>query len=232
MCERLENANRALVGATDGDLSRGIAFPTGYSLNHVAAHYTPNKGDKTVLGYDDVRKVDFGTQINGHIIDCAWTAHFNPKLDPLVEAVRAATNEGIKTAGIDTRFCDVGEAVQEVMERHEVEIDGKTHPVKPVRNLHGHSIAPYQIHAGKSVPIVKGGEQTKMEEGEFYAIETFGSTGKGFVIEHMECSHYMKDFDARNVTLRSAKARSLLKTIDKNFGTLACCRRFLDRLCE
>jgi len=44
----------------------------------------------------------------------------------------------------------------------------------------GHSIAPYQIHAGKSVPIVRGGETTKMEEGEFYAIETFGSTGKGY----------------------------------------------------
>lgn len=44
--------------------------------------------------------------------------------------------------------------------------------------MNGHSIGPYQIHAGKSVPIVKGGEQTKMEEGEFYAIETFGSTGK------------------------------------------------------
>lgn len=28
-----------------------------------------------------------------------------------------------------------------------------------------------QIHAGKSVPIVKGGESTKMEEGEFFAIE-------------------------------------------------------------
>jgi methionine aminopeptidase len=33
-----------------------------------------------------------------------------------------------------------------------------------VRNLNGHSIAPYVIHAGKSVPIVKGGEATKMEE--------------------------------------------------------------------
>ena len=43
----------------------GIAFPTGCSLNHVAAHYTPNKGDKTVLGYDDVMKVDFGTHVNG-----------------------------------------------------------------------------------------------------------------------------------------------------------------------
>lgn len=232
MCERLENANRALIGAKDGDLSRGIAFPTGCSLNHVAAHYTPNKGDNTVLGYDDVMKVDFGTQINGRIIDCAWTVHFNPKFDPLVNAVKAATNEGIKTAGIDVRLCDVGAAIQEVMESYEVELDGKVYPIKSIRNLHGHSIAPYQIHAGKSVPIVRGGEQTKMEEGEFYAIETFGSTGKGFVIEDLECSHYMKDFDARRVNMRSAKARSLLATIDKNFGTLAFCRRFLDRLGE
>jgi methionine aminopeptidase len=28
---------------------------------------------------------------------------------------------------------------------------------------------------------VKGGDQTKMEEGETFAIETFGSTGKGYV---------------------------------------------------
>ena len=49
--------------------------------------------------------------------------------------------------------------------------------VKSIRNLNGHSIGPYQIHAEKSVPIVKGGEQTKMEEGEFFAIETFASTG-------------------------------------------------------
>lgn len=41
----------------------------------------------------------------------------------------------------------------------------------------------------------QGGEQIKMEENEFYAIETFGSTGKGFVHDDMECSHYMKDFD-------------------------------------
>ena len=35
--------------------------------------------------------------------------------------------------------------------------------VKSIRNLNGHSIAPYQIHAGKTVPIVKGGEATRME---------------------------------------------------------------------
>lgn len=66
-------------------------------------------------------------------------------------------------AGIDVRLCDVGEAIQEVMESYEVELDGKTYTVKPIRNLNGHSIAPYRIHAGKTVPIVKGGEATKME---------------------------------------------------------------------
>jgi len=35
--------------------------------------------------------------------------------------------------------------------------------VKSIRNLNGHSLGPYEIHAGKTVPIVKGGEQTKME---------------------------------------------------------------------
>ena len=41
----------------------GLAFPTGCSLNHCAAHYTPNAGDNTVLQYDDVMKVDFGTHV-------------------------------------------------------------------------------------------------------------------------------------------------------------------------
>ena len=46
-------------------IQAGIAFPTGCSINHVAAHYSPNCGDNTVLQYGDVMKVDFGTQIGG-----------------------------------------------------------------------------------------------------------------------------------------------------------------------
>mmetsp|Transcript_6664 Transcript_6664/g.10089 ORF Transcript_6664/g.10089 Transcript_6664/m.10089 type:complete len:501 (-) Transcript_6664:191-1693(-) len=230
MCEKIENMNRKLV--EENGLQAGIAFPTGCSLNYCAAHYTPNAGDNTVLKYDDVMKVDYGTQIGGRIIDCAFTVAFNPVYDPLLEAVKAATNAGIKAAGIDVRLTDVGEAIQEVMESYEVEIEGKVYPVKCIRNLHGHSIGPYQIHAGKSVPIVKNGDNTKMEEGEFFAIETFGSTGKGKVNDDLDCSHYMKRFDAGFTTIRTAKAKQLLKTIDQNFGTLAFCKRFLDRLGE
>ena len=174
--------------------------------------------------------------INPSISMCAIT-HYPPtpiiiRYGNLLAAVKDATNTGIKEAGIDVRLCDVGEAIEEVMTSYEVELDGKTYTVKPVRNLNGHSVAPYQIHAGKSVPIVKGGEATKMEEGEFFAIETFGSTGKGFVHEDLECSHYMKNFNVGHVPLRMANSKKLLATIDRNFGTLAFCRRYLDRIGE
>ena len=230
MCERLENKNRELT--VEHGLDRGIGFPTGCSLNHVAAHYTPNTGDNTVLQYDDVMKVDFGVQVDGRIIDSAWTVAFNPKYDNLLQAVKEATDTGIRTSGIDQRLCDIGEAIQEVMESYEVELDdGTTYPVKAIRNLNGHSIGQYQIHAGKSVPIVKGGceESIIMEEGEIYAIETFGSTGRGYVIEDMECSHYMKRFDCPHVPLRMQSSKRLLAHINKTFGTLAFCRRWLER---
>ncbi|KAL0840476.1 hypothetical protein ABMA28_015722 [Loxostege sticticalis] len=227
ICEELESTARRLIGE-DG-LKAGLAFPTGCSRNHCAAHYTPNTGDTTVLEYDDVVKIDFGTHVNGRIIDCAFTLHFNPRYDPLVKGVQEATEAGIKASGVDVRLCDVGAAVQEVMESHEVELDGQVYQVKPIRNLNGHSIGPYRIHAGKTVPIVKGGETTRMEENEFYAIETFGSTGRGQVHDDMDCSHYMKNFDQQFVPLRLQSSKQLLNLINKNFGTLAFCKRWLER---
>lgn len=59
MCETLENLVRQLI--QEKGLEAGIAFPTGCSLNRVAAHWTPNSGDKTVLQYDDVMKL--GTHV-------------------------------------------------------------------------------------------------------------------------------------------------------------------------
>jgi methionyl aminopeptidase len=135
MCERLENKNRELVG--EKGLERGVGFPTGCSINHVAAHYTPNVGDETVLNYDDVMKVDFGVQIDGRIVDCAWTVSFNPRYDPLLQSVREATDTGIRASGIDARLCEIGASIQEVMESYEVELDGKTYPIKAIRNLNG-----------------------------------------------------------------------------------------------
>lgn len=231
----IEDGTRALTGhpgLEEGDnIKGGIGFPTGLSINNCAAHYTPNSTSKEwLVGEKDVLKIDFGVHINGRIVDSAWTMAFDPQYDNLLAAVKDATNSGVRESGIDVRVGDIGAAIQEVMEGYEVEIDGKTFPVKAIRNLNGHNIGQWEIHGGKSVPIVKGGDQTKMEEGEIFAIETFGSTGKGYVREDMETSHYAKRMDAPNVALRVSSARGLLNTINKNFGTLPWCRRYLDRL--
>eukprot|EP01124_Arcella_intermedia_P027936 TRINITY_DN557_c0_g1_i3.p1 TRINITY_DN557_c0_g1~~TRINITY_DN557_c0_g1_i3.p1 ORF type:complete len:443 (-),score=94.87 TRINITY_DN557_c0_g1_i3:31-1359(-) len=227
ICRKLEATNLRLVEASG--LERGRAFPTGCSLNRVAAHYTPNTGDETILGEDDVIKFDFGTHVNGRIIDCAWTMCFNPVYQPLLDAVKEATYTGIKAAGIDVRLCDIGEQIQEVMESYELRLpDGKVYPIKSIKNLNGHNIDRYVIHGGKSVPIVKNSDKTRMEENEFYAIETFGSTGKGYVVEDLECSHYMKDKNAGFVNLKTPQSKQLLAYINKTYSTLAFCRRWLD----
>ena len=44
----LYNMFRKLIN--ENGLEAGLAFPTGCSRNNVAAHYTPNAGDDTVLG--------------------------------------------------------------------------------------------------------------------------------------------------------------------------------------
>jgi methionyl aminopeptidase len=219
-------------------LSRGIAFPTGVSLNECAAHWTPNSGEKRTLSAQDICKIDFGIQVNGMIVDCAFTLHSDPKYDALVSTVKEATNAGIKAAGVDVSLADIGAAVHEVMEAGEVEVNGKPIRIKSIRNLNGHSIDRYRIHGGKSVPIVRGASwaaQDRMQNGELFAIETFGSTGNGHVVEDGEVSHYMRNYqDSPNPAAcrLQPKAKLLLKTIEREFGTLAFCRRYLEHAGE
>lgn len=232
----IEDSVRALLGNAGlepGDSRKaGMGFPTGLCLNHQVAHYTPNPGQRdVVLQQKDVMTVDFGVHIDGWIVDSAFTMAFDHTYDNLLAAVKDATNTGIKTAGIDVRISDVSAAIQETMESYEVEIHGRTFPVKPIRNITGHNIKQYRIHGGKSIPFVKNSDQTKMEEGEVFAIETFGSTGRGYVHDDIGVYGYGLDHDSPlEIPVTVSSAKRLHKTIRENFGTLVFCRRYLDRL--
>jgi methionyl aminopeptidase len=49
------------------------------------------------------------------------------------------------------------------------------------------------------------------------------------VNEDLECSHYMRNWDVDHAPLRLPRAKQLLGHINKTFGTLAFCRRWLER---
>ncbi|EAW12299.1 putative methionine aminopeptidase, type II [Aspergillus clavatus NRRL 1] len=235
IADGIEDGVRALSGhqglETGDGLNAGMGFPTGLCVNHVAAHWTPNPGAKeVVLEKSDVLKVDFGVHVNGRIVDSAFTVAFDPVYDNLLEAVKEATNTGIAHAGIDARVSDIGAAIQEVMESYELEIAGKSVPVKAIRNITGHNILRYHIHGGKQVPFIKNNRRDKMEEGEVFAIETFGSTGKGYLDDDFGIYGYGRNEHVPATGLRLASARSLVKTIDANFGSLVFSRRYLERL--
>ena len=89
---------------------------------------------------------------------------------------------------------DIGAAIQEAMESYEVEIGGKVFPVKAIRNITGHDILRYHIHGGKQIPFIKNKNRDKMEEGEVFAIETFGSTGKGYLSDDVSTQSLSSSF--------------------------------------
>ena len=140
-------------------------------------------------------------------------------------------------AGPGTYLGDIGKSIQEIIESYEVELDGKTHPLKSIGDLSGHQIGQYKIHCGKPVPNIlfpplMGNKMYRMKEGEVYAIETFPTTGSGTVKEDPNsnnCSHYMANYMIPtkynpNIINKS----TYTKLLDKRFSTLAFCKRWLN----
>ena len=84
-----------------------------------------------------------------------FTFAFNPICDNLLKASKEATTEGVKQAGIDVRLGELGGIIGEILNSYEVEIKGKTYPVKAIEDLCGHTMDRFRIHGGKSVPLYR-----------------------------------------------------------------------------
>ncbi|KNB42035.1 hypothetical protein JH06_4901 [Blastocystis sp. subtype 4] len=226
ICCDLEDKVRYLIG--ENGPNAGMGFPTGVSVNHIAAHYTPNPGDTRCLHYGDVMKLDFGTEVNGYIIDSAFTVAFDPQFNPLLQATKDATSTGIREAGIDARLGELGGVIEEVINSYEVTIYGQTYPIVPIRNLAGHSIVKGSIHGNKCIPLVAEDSAEIMEEGEIFALETFATTGSGEALPCLMTSHYALN-DMSEYPPLSRDEECLLSHITRTFNHLPFCRRWLDR---
>lgn len=183
-----ENARRKNhVGSTLEEICNSIekeiaskggkcAFPVNVSLNEIAAHYTAEPNDKTIVKDTDLLKIDLGVQINGYIADTAVTVCYDPKYDYLVLAAESALREAMSIIRVGTKSSDVGKAIENTTKQ----MGGI-----PIANLSGHSLEQYTIHAGKSVPNIWSIGSFSFQSTEAYACEPFVTTpdGSGFVRE-------------------------------------------------
>jgi methionyl aminopeptidase len=208
------------------ELNNGIGFPCGISKDNCAAHFSP----VTNMYFDknSIYKIDFGTHSNGFIIDSAFSVTYNPDLVPLMNAVKEATWTGINNLGVDVIIGELGEKIQEVMESYEIEINGKTYPVKSVSNLGGHNIEQYKIHGGELLLGIKNSNPRRIKSDTIYAVETFGTTGNGTTYGKMEENTlYSYNKDHIYTSLKYDVSKKILAHIQKNYTTLPFTERWL-----
>lgn len=200
-------------------INKGIGFPASLSLNNCAAHFHPTSNDNTMLTDDDIIKIDFGTEVNGWIIDSAFTVCFDNKYNNLLLASKEGTNKGIKNIGVDMYINDWSSDVQEIIESYEMKVNNNILPIRPIKNLGGHNITRGNIHGGEFLPCVKMDISNKFKEG-VYAIETFATIGNNFATENNDCTLYRVSNNNVN--------NDLLTKINDNFKTLPFTDRYIE----
>lgn len=202
-------------------INKGIGFPASLSLNNCAAHFHPLSNDNISFNKDDVLKIDFGTEVNGWIIDSAFSVCFDRKYDNLLLASKEATYYGIKNAAVDVRLDEWGEGIEEVMTSYEVKINGNIQPIKPIKNLGGHNIQKGIIHGGIFLPSYKRETNDKFKEG-VYAVETYASTNEDYAKPIEESTLYRLNPSNNN------EGNNLLDNIKTHFNTLPFTDRYVE----
>lgn len=232
ICQTVENKVEELfLTCYPDDKDKGMGFPVGISANDIVAHDSCNIIDDRKISKNDIIKIDFGTHYNGYIIDSAFSVYFDNKFDNLAKATHEATCSTIKMVGVDMLVSELSKNIQEIIESYEIELDGKIYPIKSVKNLGGHNIEQYKIHGGTLIlngftPI---NPTVRIKEDTIYAIETFATTGKGYVVENnnLETNHFMMNDSNKKARLIFDVSKNALNWIKKERKTLPFANRWV-----
>lgn len=206
------------------------AFPCNISINSVTAHYSPPPMDETVLKTGDLVKIDLGAHVNGYIADSAITVLIGES-EP--ESFPSDVDLEFQLKMIETAKKALENAISVIKDGVELEKIGKTiedtitaEKLRPVSNLTGHSLDQYILHAGISVPNIKGENKHKIMEGDVLAIEPFVTNGVGKVVDMKEA--YIYRF-IRDRPIRLVQAKKLLNNIEQNYRNLPFAERWVQK---
>lgn len=228
ICKRIEEAVKQLIQSSK-TTNVGLPYPVECALNHLVCHTSPITGDNTVLTYDDICKVDFGIQVNGHIVSSGYTKIFNNDHDELIKVAREATELAINATGVDVRFSEIAKKVNEFVESSE--------SYKVQRSIWGHSMEDFFLFGDKQIEMGSEGitnTETRMMENEVYKIQVCVSDGDKEVGDekHDPTTEYRRIFlltkEGKLATPRDQIAAGLLKDIDSNFSPWRFCTRWTD----
>ena len=206
ICEKIENEI-----LKEGNL----AFPVNISINEIAAHETARINDERTIQKKDIVKIDFGVHIDGYVADTALTFNWEEHKKELVKASEEALKVAIETAKPGVKISTIGKAVEET---------AKSFGFNSIKNLSGHSLDQFSLHAGLTIPNFDNGSNIELESGMAIAIEPFVTTGNGVVIETKDS----EIFSISNIPpLRNPYARKIFDYLYEERRTLPFAKRWL-----
>jgi methionyl aminopeptidase len=190
------------------------AFPVDVSCNEIAAHYSPSWNDKSIA--KGLVKVDIGVAVDGYIVDTAFSLDLSPeeKYKEMINAAENALAEAIKIAKHDIAVNEIGKRIQQIITQA---------GFSPIKNLSGHELAQYRLHAGLTIPNYDNNNPTKLKE-TAYAIEPFATSGLGLVQEGSPSGVY--EFKMKK-PVRDKATRAVLDFIEQRYKTLPFATRWL-----
>lgn len=196
------------------ELGAAPAFPVNLSINEIAAHFTPAHDSKDLA--HGLLKIDLGCHIDGFIADTAFSIDLDNSQEnkSLIEASESALKRALELVKHTSLISQLGE---------EIENMAKKKGFITIRNLSGHSISPWELHSGVTIPNFNNSSNSLLQEG-VYAIEPFSTNGSGLVKDGKLSGIYQLE---NNKSVRDSKAREVLEFISSEYKTLPFCSRWI-----
>jgi len=198
------------------ELGAKPAFPVNLSINEIAAHSTPsfNSTDKA----HGLLKVDLGCHISGLAADTAFSLDLenSEKNKKLIEAAESALNSALKIIKSSVSLGEIGKEIESTI---------TSFGFQPIHNLSGHSISPWNLHSGITVPNYNT-EQLQLLTPGLYAIEPFATSGEGAVRDGKLSGIYHLE---KPGNVRDSFARQVLEFIEEEYQTLPFASRWIHK---
>lgn len=198
------------------ELGAKPAFPVNISLNDLAAHYHPALNDKLAIKEEDYVKIDIGVHVDGYIGDTAATVRLAGK-DRLIECSEKMLDNAIKIIRPGVTIGEIGETIENI---------SKEFGFNPIRNLTGHSLDRFDVHAGMTIPNIKNDSKYQLREDEIYAIEPFCTTGNGLVKESGSALIFRWIVDRPT---RMIEARKIMEMARDKYERLPFAKRWIQK---
>jgi len=223
------------------------AFPCTLSVNDIAAHYTTDHKLSPPDGYEgemilekgDLVKLDIGVHVHGSIADNAITVEVGNggKHTDQIRAAREARDAAIEQLHPGTPWYKVGAAAEQA---------NTDAGFEPIRNLCGHQLDIFNLHAGISVPSHACGSSNPGFKGEvplggIFAIEPFNTTGESGLVENIRpqgSSNIFRVTGGVNIRKMLSKGRlkplgaTMARYIEERYSTLPFAERWSFPLLE